>query len=185
MELGYAAIIDFWYRELTPRQWFVGGGAELDELIRKRFGSLLEDAKRGALDEWAESPRGRLALIIVLDQFSRNACRGLPEAFAADAKAQQLAREGIEAGMDKPLNMAERHFFYMPLMHAEDAELQRLSIEKFTALRDDAESLLDFAKDHCSIVERFGRFPYRNSALGRSATPEEDEYLASKQSQSS
>ena len=108
MELEYAPVIDFWFRELTPLQWFVGGGPELDDAIRKRFGALLNDAKQGACDAWATSPRGRLALILLLDQFSRHVFRGTPEAFAGDAKAQKLSKEGSEAGMDKPLNFAER-----------------------------------------------------------------------------
>lgn len=171
-------VLDFWFRELTPRQWF-GGGAELDVMVRQRFAPLLSQAKRNECDDWAETPRGRLALIVLLDQFSRHIHRNTPDAFAQDAKAQQLCLDGIEAGVDQQLTSAERHFFYMPLMHAERLELQALGIEKFTALRNEAEAILGFALGHSSIVERFGRFPHRNATLGRVSTTQEEAFLAS------
>jgi uncharacterized protein (DUF924 family) len=179
MESEYRPVIDFWFRELTPRQWFMAEGAKLDDLVRARFGALVEAARRGALDHWAATPRGRLALIIVLDQFPRHVHRGTPAAYASDAKAQALACEGIEAGVDEELTLSERHFFYLPLMHAEDVALQERSIERYTALRDAAEQVLGFAREHRDVVARFGRFPYRNAVLGRESTPEETAYLAS------
>lgn len=179
MEPDYLPVLDFWFRELTPHQWFAGGG-ELDQLIRERFGTLLEQAKEGAHDAWARTPRGRLALIVVLDQFSRNVFRGTPNAYAGDAKAQQLAREGIAAGMDKPLTLDERQSFYMPLQHAEDVELQALSVAKFGELKDEAAGAFEFARGHRSAVERFGRFPHRNAVLGRASTPDGEQFLASK-----
>jgi uncharacterized protein (DUF924 family) len=178
MEDRYLRVLDFWFRELAPLQWFAGG-AELDGVVRERFAALLEQARRGELDAWANTPRGRLALILVLDQFSRHVFRGRPEAFASDPKAQTLTREGLDAGMDQSLTSAERHFFYMPLMHAEDAELQALSVAKYSALRDEAARILDFAEQHRSIVVRFGRFPHRNAVLERAATAEEQRFLES------
>jgi uncharacterized protein (DUF924 family) len=167
-----AAILDFWFRELTPRQWFVAT-AKLDQAIGRRFGACVGEALRGALDDWATTARGRLALVVVLDQFPRNIHRGTPGAFAGDARAQALVLEGLAAGMDKPLNLAERHFFYMPLMHAEDRELQALGLKKFAAIQREAYSIVRYARDHAATIERFGRFPSRNQALGRPSTAEE------------
>ena len=179
MESEFSAVIDFWFRELTPRQWFTEGGPRLDDRVRTRFGNLVEAARRGVLDHWARSPRGRLALIILLDQFPRHCFRGMPEAYASDAKAQALAAEGIAAHMDEQLTFAERQFFYMPLMHAEDRDLQALSLERFDALREAAEAVLGFASGHRKIVYRFGRFPHRNKVLGRASSPQEEAFLAS------
>lgn len=179
MESEYRPVIDFWFRELTPPQWFMEGGPELDDRVRTRFGALVEAARHGALDHWAATPRGRLALIILLDQFPRHVFRDTPEAYASDAKAQALAAEGIEGGMDEQLNFAERQFFYMPLMHAEDVDLQALSLERYESLRDSAEAVLGFASGHRRTVYRFGRFPHRNKVLGRASSPEEDAFLAS------
>jgi uncharacterized protein (DUF924 family) len=179
MEHEYSPVIDYWFRELTPRQWFMEGGPELDGCVRARFGALVDAARRGALDHWAASPRGRLALIIVLDQFPRHVFRGLPEAYAGDTRAQALAAEGIEARMDVQLTLSERQFFYLPLMHAENRDLQALSLERFEALREDAEAMLRFASGHRRIVYRFGRFPHRNRILGRASSLEEEAFLAS------
>jgi uncharacterized protein (DUF924 family) len=179
MESEYRPIIDFWFRELTPRQWFTEGGPDLDERIRTRFGALVDAARRGALDRWAATARGRLALIILLDQFPRHVFRNRPEAYASDSRAQALTREGIELAMDEELTLAERQFFYLPLMHAEDREVQALSVERFTALRDAAQAVVGFAVGHCDVVARFGRFPHRNKVLGRASSPEEEAFLAS------
>jgi uncharacterized protein (DUF924 family) len=176
MQPAAIAVLDFWFKELAPGQWF-SGGAELDRIVRERFAGLLEEARRGAHDAWAGTPRGRLALILLLDQFSRHVFRGRAEAFDADAKAQRLSREGLDAGMDQRLTSAEKHFFYMPLMHAEDSELQALSVAKFKALKDEAASVLEFAEEHRSIVERFGRFPHRNETLQRASTEDERSFL--------
>jgi len=178
MESEFSAVIDFWFRELTPRQWFTEGGPRLDDRVR-RFGNLVEAARRGVLDHWAASPRGRLALIILLDQFPRHCFRGMPEAYASDAKAQALAADGVATHMDEQLTFAERQFFYMPLMHAEDRDLQALSLERFDALHEAAEAVLGFASGHRKIVYRFGRFPHRNKVLGRASSPQEEAFLAS------
>jgi len=179
MESEYRSVIDFWFRELRPQQWFAEGGPRLDDRVRAQFGALVAAARLGALDHWATSARGRLALIILLDQFPRHCFRGLPDAYTSDTKAQTLAADGIAAGMDEQLNFAERQFFYMPLMHAEDRDLQALSLERFEALREAAEEVVGFASGHRRLVYRFGRFPHRNRILGRASSPEEEAFLAS------
>ncbi|WP_206240025.1 DUF924 family protein [Novosphingobium terrae] len=176
MDSRQAAILDFWFREVPPSDWF-GDGAHLDPVVRENFGTLHAQAARGDLDDWAVTPLGRLALILLLDQFPRHIHRGSAQAFAADPKAQQLVLEGIAAGEDEALSLDQRQFYYMPLMHAEDPALQATSIERFTALRDVAETTLSFARQHGEDIRRFGRFPYRNEALGRLSTPEEDEHM--------
>lgn len=170
-------VLAFWFRELTPRHWFLGS-KKLDADMRRRFTDWVDAALRGDLDGWANSPRGRLSLILLLDQFTRNIHRGTAMAFAGDAKAQSLVVEGLAAGLDRPLNLAERHFFYMPLVHAEDPGLQALSLKKFTAFLREAQSTVQHQKDHAAIIERFGRFPSRNLALGRVSTVEEEEFLS-------
>jgi uncharacterized protein (DUF924 family) len=179
MESEYRAVIDFWFRELRPRQWFVEGGPSLDNAVKARFGPLVERARRGALDHWATSARGRLALILVLDQFPRHVFRGSKDAYASDLTAQALALDGLRAGMDEELALSERQFFYLPLMHSEDRDVQARSVERYTALRDEAQAILGFAVDHRDTVARFGRFPHRNEVLGRASTPEEQAFLAS------
>lgn len=169
-------VLDFWFRELTPAQWFEGGAA-IDAEIAARFRADVERALEGDLDDWAETPRGRLALIILIDQFTRNVFRDEPRAFAGDAKAQALALGGLERGMESALTLSERQFFAMPLMHAEDAALQERSLAQFEALADEARKILEFARGHRAVVRRFGRFPMRNAALDRATTPAEQDYL--------
>ncbi|MGH7024302.1 MAG: DUF924 family protein [Caulobacteraceae bacterium] len=171
------AVLDFWFRELAPRHWF-GGSAKLDARMRRRFAAWVDSALQGEFDAWAETPRGRLALILLLDQFTRNIHRGQASAFAGDAKAQALVLEGLAAGMDKPLSLSERHFFYMPLVHAEDPKLQALSLKKFAAFLREAQSIVRHQEDHAALIERFGRFPARNAALGRVSTAEEEAFLS-------
>lgn len=172
MDRHQSEVLDFWFRELTPQDWFEGG-ERLDPVVRGRFGELYEAAIRGGCDHWPETPLGRLALIIALDQFSRHIHRGDARAFSQDAKARQLT-------LDERLTFAQRHFFYMPLMHAEDPELQRRSVERFTALRDFAGQVLAFAQSHSDEITRFGRFPHRNEALSRPSTEEELAFLQSR-----
>ena len=142
-------------------------------------------ATEGRLDEWAATARGRLALILVLDQFSRHIHRDQPAAFARDRQAQTLCIEGITRGIDRRLAPLERWFFYMPLMHAEDLDLQTRSVHCFRQLVEDAaepyrepcQGAYDHAKQHRDLVERFGRFPERNELLGRAPTLDELRYL--------
>jgi uncharacterized protein (DUF924 family) len=189
-------VLDFWFgaeddskevRASKVDMWF-GGGPEVDTEITDRFAETLKAAAKGELDAWADEAKSRLALIIVLDQFSRNIHRGKKDAFATDKKAVELTRSGIADWMDQTLSPIERVFFYMPLEHAEDRIVQRKSVKLFTALVEDAARLdpglkpvfelyLDFAKKHADIVEQFGRFPHRNDVLGRESTDEEKTYL--------
>ena len=171
--------------------WF-GGGAEhvrqtLDEDIRRRFGTLLGRAERGELDSWADGPRRRLSLILLLDQFTRNIHRGTSRAFENDAAALALAMSGMQSGADAALDPVERMFFYMPLQHSESLDAQDESVAAYRRLLSEAtedlqrtfESSLDYAEKHCEIIRRFGRCPHRNAALGRANTPEETAFLAS------
>jgi uncharacterized protein (DUF924 family) len=171
-----ALVLDFWFRELGPQDWF-GAGERLDPIVTERFAPLHQQAMAGDLDDWAQTPLGRLALIIVLDQFSRHIHRGTALAFAADAKAQALTLAGLAAQEDEQLTFSQRHFYYMPLMHAESAELQHLSLDRFAALKGFAENLLHFAEGHSEEIARFGRFPLRNAALGRTSSEEEAAFL--------
>lgn len=186
-------VLDFWFGAcgadgaIDPsrrRMWFKDGKL-YDAEIRSRFGELHERASRGALDDWARTARGRLALIVVLDQFSRHIHRGTPQAFAQDRPAQALALAGIDEDIDLQLAPAQRAFFYLPFEHAEERALQERGVRRHEQLvaavtdewRKDYESFLDFAQRHCAIIERFGRFPHRNAALGRPSTPEEIAFL--------
>jgi uncharacterized protein (DUF924 family) len=168
-------------------RWFVPDPANDRELDR-RFGELAEAAARDELDAWRGTARGRLALILLLDQLPRQRHRSEPEAFAQDAKALELTLTGIERRMDLELEPLERAFFYMPLSHAESLPIQNLGVRKFSSLRGETQSAPQLAKilasfaaaarEHRDIIERFGRFPHRNASLGRTSTPAEAAYLA-------
>jgi len=186
-------VLDFWFGDGLKRDWpshdhhalWFGGGAEQDETIRRRFGVLVESALHGGLADWERTPLTRLALLILLDQFSRNIHRGQARAFAGDPRAQQLVLAALAAGEDEHLARVGCVFLYMPLMHAEDLALQERCVACFTALHDRSppalrEALagnLHFAIEHRDIVARFGRFPYRNAALGRESSAEERLFL--------
>jgi uncharacterized protein (DUF924 family) len=173
-----------WPSQDLNKRWFTGG-PELDQAIAQQFGSAVALAQAGGLADWETAPLERLALIIVLDQFTRNMFRGSARAFAGDARAQQLVQQTLAAQDDRQLPWVGRVFLYMPLMHAENLALQEQCVACFTELVADApEALkqrlqgnLDFARQHQAIISRFGRFPYRNAVLGRSNTPDEDEFL--------
>lgn len=167
-------VIEFWFRELSPEQWWIKDPA-LDAEIRQRFGELLEVAKQGHLRTWHDQPRGRLAEIIVLDQFSRNIYRDQPEAFAADDLALERCLAAIAHKDDRSLTKTERAFLYMPLMHSEEEEMHVLAIELFKLLDND--NALNFEYQHKAIIDRFGRYPHRNAILGRTSTPEELAFL--------
>jgi uncharacterized protein (DUF924 family) len=173
------------------RLWFGNAAtpelaAQADELIAERFGALLAAAERGELDSWESSPRRRLALIVLLDQFPRNVYRGTARAFAQDDKALSLAVSGMQLGADAALDPLERMFFYMPLMHAESLPVQEESVAAFRRLLDEAaqelrahfDSALGAAEQHRDLIERYGRFPYRNAVIGRTSTEAEREWLA-------
>jgi uncharacterized protein (DUF924 family) len=165
--------------------WFASDAAT-DGEIHRLFDDTWAAAGRGELDSWAAEPRGALALVILLDQFSRNLARGHAGAFAHDARALAASIAVIDAGDDRDLFPSERMFLYLPFEHAEDPALQARAVDLFLALVADAgpawswltEDALRWARLHQEIIERFGRFPHRNHVLVRASTPEEDRYLA-------
>ncbi len=167
-------VIEFWFLELKPEQWWVKD-PELDQTIKQRFEDYLQAATNRELTMWRDQPRGRLAEVIVLDQFSRNIYRDTPQAFAADEQAVALTLKAIEVGDDQSLTANERSFIYMPLMHSEDPDIHTLAVEVFTRLGN--ENNLQFELKHKEIIDRFGRYPHRNEILGRESTPEEIEFL--------
>ncbi len=192
---GVEELLAFWFEfdagdamavDDRMRRWFSSTPDE-DLELERRFGALARKAADGALDQLAASPRGRLGLIVLLDQLPRNLYRRRPEAFATDSRALALCVDGLDKGFDAALAPVERIFFCMPLQHAEDRAIQARAVETFrtlaalpappplaAALRNCA----DYAVAHRDIVERFGRFPYRNRILGRQSTRAELEFLA-------
>jgi uncharacterized protein (DUF924 family) len=162
-----------------------GKSPDNDEMLAGRFGAAASAAAAGALDHWTGSPRGRLALILLLDQLPRVIHRGSAAAFAEDEKARRIASRGLESGADRLLRPIERAFFYLPFEHSEDRSDQDRSVELFRELvagvpegwREIFEGYLDFALRHREVIARFGRFPHRNAVLGRRSTPEEVAYL--------
>ena len=169
-----AEVLGFWFDLVMPEQWF-SGSASLDEEIRELFGPLRELVLRSGALGWRDEPDTLLAAVILLDQFSRNIHRGTAEAFAADSLARELTLLALDRGWDRDMPVERRQFLYMPLMHAEDPEMQRLCLERFEALGD--ERSLAYAREHAAAIDRFGRFPTRNAALGRESSAEEREYL--------
>ncbi len=167
------AILDFWFG-LTKAQHFAKDAA-VDAAIAARFGALRDRVKASQAAGWRDAPDTMLAAIILLDQFSRNLFRGKAEAFAADPLAAALTQDAIARGYDMQLPPERRVFLYMPLMHAEDGALQDRSVAMFEALG--IEENAAFARDHRDVYRRFGRFPGRNAALGRTTTPEEQAWL--------
>jgi uncharacterized protein (DUF924 family) len=161
------------------RQWF-GGGTAVDEECRTRFGELHARAAAGELDAWRDDPEECLALVILLDQFSRNLHRGKGEAFATDAKALGLAAHAVDRGWDRSFEPVQRWFLYLPFEHSESLDDQQRALALFSSLPDDdnRKIAVDYAKKHLEIIERFGRFPHRNDMLGRPSTPEESQWLA-------
>lgn len=183
-------ISEFWFGDLQidpfgkAKMWW-NGGQELDEEIRERFAPWIDDAGQGRLGAWTETPTGTACLVVVLDQFPRNAYRGTARAFAYDGQARTIVETAIDDGTDLRMHPVEAAFLYMPLMHSEDLGAQDRCIERFAALVERApEELkerfaqnLDYAQRHRDIVERFGRFPHRNAILDRESTAEEVEFL--------
>ncbi len=193
-------ILEFWFRSLTDAQaidkklppaklWFNGGKA-FDEEIRDKFLRDYLKARAGEFKSWEATAQGRLALVILFDQFSRNMFRGTPQAFETDALALELTLRSIKDGKDKELMCVERVFLYMPFMHAESLSVQQEGIRQFEALVEDSkirsplntsyfEYNLKFAKQHRDIIAKFGRFPHRNAILQRPSTTEETAFLKS------
>lgn len=167
-------ILKFWFTELEPSQWWISDNA-LDETIRERFTHVHTKAASCELYKWRESAKGRLAEIIVLDQFSRNMFRGSARSFATDSLALALSQEAISVAADQELTALERSFLYMPFMHSESLEIHIIAADLF--LQNGIESNYDFEIKHKVIIERFGRYPHRNKVLGRTSTEAETEFL--------
>ncbi|GMQ47592.1 DUF924 family protein [Vibrio sp. 10N] len=167
-------VLEFWFQELSPKDWF-GGDKSLDDLIEHRFAALHKQAHQGELYHWRLTPEGRLAEVIVLDQFSRNLFRGSPESFASDPMALALAQEAVASGADERLTPEQRTFLYMPYMHSESLKIHEEAVQLFKS--NGIENNLDFEYRHKAIIERFGRYPHRNEILGRESTVEEIEFL--------
>ena len=168
-------ILHFWFTELSPKDHYAKDAA-LDEAIRTRFGATLEAAGRCELFAWRATPEGRLAEVLVLDQFSRNVYRDTARAFAQDALALALAQELVASGQDRSLPLAQRSFAYMPYMHSESALVHTQAVALFS--QPGMEDTLRFELRHKAIIDRFGRYPHRNTLLGRTSTAEELAFLS-------
>jgi len=170
----FQPVLRFWFEEVAPAQWWTVDAA-FDQELRDRFAGVHRAATRGELNAWRAWPAGRLAEIIVLDQFSRNMYRANPLAFAADTVALVLAQEAVAGGHDAALAPPQRAFLYMPFMHSESAVVHETALRLFEALG--LPSSLDFERRHKAIIDRFGRYPHRNAILGRASTDEELRFL--------
>jgi len=167
-------VLRFWFAEIVPEQWWSADPA-FDEQVRTRFGTLLARASQGELSDWRDTPRGRLAELVVLDQFSRNVHRGTPRAFAQDAMALVLAQEALRANAERSLSPIETGFLLLPFMHSESAAIHVQAERLFRELAPDDN--YQFELRHKAIIDRFGRYPHRNAILGRESTPEERAFL--------
>ena len=187
------AILEFWFADGPQTGWptqemnaiWFGGGPALDARITAAFGAQVLQAVEGGFAAWEDQPLSRLALVVLLDQFTRNVFRGSPRAFEGDPRAQRLVMDALASAWDQQLPVVCRVFLYMPLMHAENPALQNECVSRFAQLVAEApdtlkaqlQGNLDFARQHQDIIARFGRFPHRNGALGRSSTADEDTFL--------
>ena len=167
-------VLSFWFVEASPAQWWIAK-PEFDQLIARRFRALHESAARAELYAWRSEPRGRLAEVIVLDQFSRNLHRNSPLAYANDPMALALAQEAIAAGADRSLTQIERVFLYMPFMHSESRAIHVEAERLFLA--NGKKDNYDYELRHKEMIDRFGRYPHRNAVLGRESTAEELAFL--------
>ncbi len=166
-------VIRFWFKTLTPNQWYKKS-AELDAKISAQFEQTYYQIVAGEKSDWRDTAQGRLAEIIVLDQFARNMFRGQPQSFAADCLALALAQEAVRAGADHELNDEERAFLYMPYMHSESKLVHEEAMRLFANTPN-----IDYEVRHKAIIDQFGRYPHRNECLGRESTPEEIEWMKS------
>ncbi|WP_030540377.1 DUF924 family protein [Sphingobium sp. DC-2] len=169
-----ASLLDFWFNQVGEQGWWRHDPA-LDRRCAARFGSLWEEKQALASEEFLERADDALAAVILFDQLPRNMFRGTAKAYATDPLARDIARGAIAHGYDIQIGGAGRLFFYMPFQHSEDAEDQALSLTLFEGAGD--EKSLDFARQHHAVIERFGRFPHRNAALGRETLPEEQDVV--------
>ncbi|MGH8050355.1 MAG: DUF924 family protein [Arenimonas sp.] len=173
--MTHEIILHFWFREITPSQWWIAD-PEFDRLITERFAEIHAQAVRCELFEWRRTPEGRLAEIIILDQFSRNIYRNSRLAFANDTMALALAQEAVSSGADSALTQEQRNFLYMPYMHSESRRIHETAVPLFLA--NGLQNNHDFALRHKAIIDRFGRYPHRNGMLERQSSPEEIAFLA-------
>lgn len=174
MKPDYHAILHFWFEDLTPEQWFAKD-PKLDRRIADKFSTVHQKATHCELFPWRQHPRGRLAEIILLDQFSRNLFRDSARSFAYDPLSLALAQEAIACAADLELNPNEKSFLYMPYMHSESSEIHDIAVTLFD--QPGLEYNLSFEIEHKAIIDRFGRYPHRNALLGRTSTEEEVEFL--------
>jgi uncharacterized protein (DUF924 family) len=174
-------ILKFWFVDHGREQWF-GGGPDFDALLTRTFAETHAAVAAGEAWSWRATPRGRLAEIIVLDQFSRHIHRGTAKAFAQDPMALALAQEVVYAGLDQQFEpMPERMFLYLPFMHSESLVIHDEAVRLYATLED--EETMSYEIAHRDVLRRFGRYPRRNAALGRISTPEEEAYIASDEGQ--
>jgi len=169
--MDYRDVLSFWFEEIEPAQHWEKD-VEFDRLIEERFGGLQLAATKCELFEWRATPDGRLAEVIVLDQFSRNIFRDKPDSFASDPLALALAQEAIAVGADKKIDPERVSFLYMPFMHSESAKIHDVALKLF-----EQAGSMEFELKHKAIIDRFGRYPHRNEILGRESTVEEIEFL--------
>lgn len=167
-------VLNFWFRETDPKYWFAKDDS-FDEKVQNLFLETYQTALLGETSSWRRTPEGRLAEIIVLDQFSRNIFRDSADAFKGDPLALRLAQEAVIAGDDQKIPIERRPFLYLPYMHSEDPKVHEKAIELFS--QKGLESNLKFEISHKKIIDRFGRYPHRNKVLGRASTPEELDFL--------
>ena len=167
-------VLTFWFEQNGRAQWWTRD-PQFDAAIRSRFGALHDQAVLGELHDWRDTPEGRLAEIIVLDQFSRNLYREDARAFAADGTALALAQEAVRIGADQAVPSVRRQFFYMPYQHSESPRIHEVAVALFESLGDP--EFLDYERRHKAIIDRFGRYPHRNRVLGRASSEEEIAFL--------
>jgi uncharacterized protein (DUF924 family) len=172
-------ILSFWFSEIEPSKWW-GKDLKFDQLIRDKFSVIHGLANHCELFKWRKTAKGRLAEIIVLDQFSRNMYRDMPCSFAFDSQALVLAQEAIAVGADESLNATERNFLYMPFMHSESLAIHEVAVKLYAS--NGVDSSIDFENKHKIIIEKFGRYPHRNNILKRISTHQEVEFLTQENS---
>lgn len=177
MKDGQQEILNFWFTETQPQQWFQKN-EEFDQKIKENFLEIYEMARKGLLDDWKKDADGCLALVILLDQFPRNMFRGSPQAFATDSQALLIAKHAVGKGFDQILEPVKRGFLYMPFQHSESMADQKRSVELFGKMKEDNPVGYQYAQRHYDVIDEYGRFPHRNKVLERENTPEEEDYLA-------
>lgn len=169
-------VLDFWFVETSPVQWFQVS-ADFDDLLRERFLTVYHYAVNGLFESWTQNADSALALILLFDQFPRNMFRGTARAYATDAQARAAATKAMEHGFDQIHPPLRRPFFYLPFEHSEDIDDQNYAVELFRKMEGDNPLGLHYALRYRDVIARFGRFPHRNTVLGRPSTPDEEKYL--------